>query len=135
MLYEITGYRLPYSMVAQNNAVAVVAALMLGGGSIGLKNRNGSRFEMPVFTIPEYVPVWIKNTFGMDFNTLSKKVAAGYVGELESALKSIQLGMPGERNIPRPLPKYDLEAKAEKAADDIIKAIQKSLNRHNNTKH
>lgn len=135
-LYEIIGGRAPYTMRAANDGVACVAVLMLGAGRLGYKHlRRSTGVNMPVFEIPESLHHWCKDTFGVYPRELDKKIAQGFVGELKETLDSVKLGLPGERNIPRPTKRYDLERKAAEYSLRVVESIQKSLKRHNNTRH
>lgn len=134
-LYEIIGAKAPYTMLAANDGVACVAVLMLGQGRLGFKHLRRHGRNMPVFEIPESLHAWIKDAFGMSPNELEKRIAKGFVGELKEALDSIKLGLPGERNIPRPSKRYDLEPIAAIYSEKVVESIQKSLKRHNNTRH
>lgn len=134
-LYEIIGGSEPYTMRAENDGVACAVVLMLGGGRLGFKHLRRNGVTMPVFEIPESLHQWCKRSFGLWPWELEKRIAEGFVGELKSALDSVKLGLPGERNIPRPKRRHDLEAMAASYSEQVVQHIQKSLKRHGNTRH
>lgn len=134
-LYEITGGKAPYTMRAVNDGVACVAVIMLGYGTLGFRHLRKRGVTMPVFSIPESFKLWVRDTFGMSVPELELKIAQGFVGELKETLDSVTLGLPGERNMPRPRERWDLEAIAQSRGKEVINAVQKSLKRHGNTRH
>jgi len=128
-LWEITGAGAPFTIEAPNLAVAAVAVLTLEeglrGGWLGV-HRLGAHDagqKMGIFRIPESRELWCSSIFGCDVNSLKKRVARIYVGELSHALGSVERGRPGERNVP--ISRHDLEALGEYAAKKVSETAVK----------
>ncbi|HSH27955.1 MAG TPA: hypothetical protein VK972_09370 [Wenzhouxiangella sp.] len=120
-------------MRAANEGVACVVVLSIGYGRLGFRHLRKNGRNMPVFAIPESLHHWIKDAFGMSANELEKRIAKGFLGEFKEALDSVKLGLPGDRNVPRPKQRFDLEHTAKQRSEQVVQAIMKSRRKYNNT--
>lgn len=90
-IYEIVNPSDPYTMVAENEAVAFVACLLLGRGAYGL--REGEREACPLFRFGGDPEAWLKEKHGVGID----ETIAQNKQELVRVLRSVQIGTRSDR--------------------------------------